>query len=250
MHPLRELSIQIGVSEASVIRFCKRIGCSGYSELKLKIAREQGNQERVDEDQTGLDVFHNTEISAIPDIIIAQNIRALEDTSKIFNLTAYEQAILKLRSAVRVILFGAGNSASVANDAMHKFMRIGFLCHVYEDAHMQLMASSNLSEKDVVIGISHSGMTKDTIDAMVAARNMGAITIFITNYGASPITDVSDICLLTASNETTFDSETMASRIAQLAIIDMLYIGLILQDYHGYRKKIDRANAVLVDKSY
>jgi len=133
---------------------------------------------------------------------------------------------------------------------MHKFMRIGLLCHVYEDAHMQLMASANLSEKDVVIGISHSGMTRDTIDAMAAARARGVFTICITNYGASPITAVSDICLLTASGETSFDSETMASRIAQLTIIDMLYIGLILQDYHGYREKIDRANAALRDKSY
>jgi len=249
-HPLRGLSVQIGVSEASVIRFCKSIGCSGYSELKLKIAREQGDTTRAEEPQTGLDVFCNTEIAEIPDIIIAQSIRTLEDTLKIFDHVPYEQAIRKLRSADRVILFGVGNSASVANDAMHKFMRIGLLCHVYEDAHMQLMASSNLSEKDVVIGISHSGMTRDTIDAMAAARDAGAFTICITNYGASPITGVSDICLLTASGETTFDSETMASRIAQLAIIDMLYIGLILQDYHGYREKIDHANAVLKGKSY
>ena len=107
-----------------------------------------------------------------------------------------------------------------------------------------------LTSRDAAIGISHSGMTVDTVNALAAARNAGAVTICITNYGASPITEKADIKLLTSSTETDFDSETMSSRIAQLAVIDMLYVGLIMQDYDHRREKIDILNKLLKDKSF
>lgn len=249
--PLLRLADAVGVSEASVIRFCKNIGYSGYSELKLRVAKELGEHVNDEETQTsGLDIFSESALSAVPKIIISRSIRSLEDTLRIFDTAEYERAVRTLLSADRIVLFGVGNSASVADDAMNKFLKIGLLCNVYSDAHLQMMTATSLGKNDAAIGISHSGMTRDTVDALAAAKKAGASTICITNYGTSRITEVSDIRLLTSSPETSFESETMTSRIAQLAVIDMLYVGMIMQDYPGCRNKIDRLNNVLHDKSY
>ena len=246
-----QLSQSIGVSEATVIRFCKKIGCAGFSELKLKIAREQGEKEKQTANRDpGLDIFSSTELDEVPDIIISRSIQSLVDTLKIFDINEYHRAVKAISEAERTVLYGVGNSASVASDAVNKFMRIGLPCFLYDESHLQIMSAANLTSRDAAIGISHSGMTVDTVNALAAARNAGAVTICITNYGASPITEKADIKLLTSSTETDFDSETMSSRIAQLAVIDMLYVGLIMQDYDHRREKIDILNKLLKDKSF
>lgn len=245
------LSRQIGVSEASVIRFCKRIGYSGYSEFKLMLAKEVGQRGSEGfECDDGIEIYSDSELEEIPQKVISRSIRALEDTLQIFNQREYERAVHVLSSARRVVLFGVGNSASVAEDAATKFLRLGIQCSVADDAHVQMMTAIHLRPGDVAIGISHSGRTKDTVDALKLARESGATTICITNHQASYITEAADIHLLTAATETSFDSETMASRIAQLAIIDMLYIGILLQDFSGFRQKISKMDSMMSDKAY
>lgn len=249
---LLDLSRDIKVSEASVIRFCRRLGYSGFNELKLQVAIELGEGKKNSyELDRGLDMFENSGLSDIPRLIIDRSIRGLKDTMKIFDDKEYQRAVEALRQAGKVALYGIGNSASVADDAQKKFMRIGVNCSVFGDGHMQIMSAVNLGQGDVAIGISHSGRTKDIIQALKLAKKAGATTICITNYEASFISEVSDIMLLTAAGlENSFDSETMASRIAQLAIIDMLYLGIILDDYKGYRKKLADIDSMMRDKAF
>ncbi len=139
---------------------------------------------------------------------------------------------------------------SIAHDAITKFIKLGIRCEVCPDAHIQLMNAANMVKGEVAIGISHSGRTKDTIDALRVAKNRGATTICITNYNASIIAQVSHIKLLTACYETGFYSETMVSRISQLAIIDMLYMGIMLNDYDETTKRISNTNKVLSERAY
>lgn len=246
-----KLANEIGVSEASVIRFCKRMGYAGFSEFKLALAKELGERGRGNFDGgDSLDLYSDSELSEIPHKIISRSIRALEDTLKIFSEEEYERAVAALCKAKRVVLYGVGNSASVAHDAANKFLRLGIQCSVMSDAHSQIISAVHLKPGDVAIGISHSGRTRDTVDALRRARESGATTICVTNHEASCITEAADIRLLTAAMETSYESETMASRIAQLAVIDMLYIGIVMQDFGGYKKKIAAMDDALRDKAY
>lgn len=247
--PMMKLSQHIGVSEASVIRFCKRMGYSGYSEFKIMLAKELGERGNVLMENDSIEIYADSDLESVPQKIINRSIRSLEDTLRIFSTTEYERAVYALRKAKHIVLYGVGNSASVADDAANKFLRLGMQCNVYADSHLQIMSALGLRKGDVAIGISHSGKTKETVEALRKARMAGATTICITNHEASGITDAADIKLLTAATETSYESETMASRIAQLAIIDFLYIGIMLQDFEGYRKRIGKLDESLIDKS-
>ena len=112
-------------------------------------------------------------------------------------------------------------------DASHKMFRLGLHSTAYTDNHMQSIAASHTTANDVVIGISHSGRSKDVIQALKIAKDNGAATISLTNQGKSPIEKVSDIVLHTVSDETNYRILGLSSRIAQLAIIDTLYSYLV-----------------------
>lgn len=251
--PVITLATRIGVSEATVIRFCKKLGFSGYSELKLMLAREIGSTESVN---GGGDTLNELTISKddrqedIPRKIIANAINGLKDTQDTIDMDEYKKAVLAILHARRVVLYGVANSYIVAEDALNKFMRLGICCSCYSDSHQQIISAASLSRRDVAIGISHSGLTIETVEAMRVAKEAGATTICISNQFKSPIIEVSDIKLLTAAHETSFTSETMVSRISQLAIIDMLYCGIIVEDYDHYSKQISRMNEIVINKSY
>jgi DNA-binding MurR/RpiR family transcriptional regulator len=174
----------------------------------------------------------------------------MNDTLITFNQSEYKRAVQVLHKARQIAVFGVANSAVVADDIVVKLARLGLICSSYADAHRQLIAASNLAEGDVAIGVSHSGYTIDTVDALTVARKNGAVTICISNQFTSPIIDVSDIQLLTAAHEASFISETMVSRISQLVIVDMLYSGIILQDYEYYTQKITKINGNTLGKAF
>jgi RpiR family transcriptional regulator, carbohydrate utilization regulator len=243
---LAEIASQVGVSEATVIRFCRQVGFNGFSEMKLKLAVELG-QRSIEPRMDTKDMIISREdpIGSIPQKVISQTILALEDTLRLFSSHGcedYSAAVEAIGKADHIDLYGVANSASIADDMMNKFIRIGIKCHVFADSHLQIMSAVALKKGDIAVGISHSGVTLETVEALKEARKAGATTICITNYSKSPITRYSDICLFTANYETSYFSETMVSRIAQLAIVDMLYLGVILTDYDKYTSMIGKIN--------
>ncbi len=124
-----------------------------------------------------------------------------------------------------------GGSGCVAMDGQHKFLKIGYMAMAFTDSNLQAMAASVLTSRDVLVAVSHSGASKDILMAMDIAKQSGAKTIAITNYGKSPIVEKADVVLYTSSNETAFNSDALSSRIAELTIIDMLYIGVSYKRY-------------------
>ena len=218
---ITELSVLCGVSEASVVRFSKKIGFDGYQKLKLAIAQENHTHpinENITEEDTPYDIF-----SKICDDIYC----SLEKTKKELDREAIAKCCEAILSAEQIILLGLGNSAPIANDAAHKMLRLGLCAHPYTDNHMQVIATAHANSKTVVIGISHSGSSRDIIDAMHTAKLGGAFTVAITNYQKSPIEKVSDVVLHTVSDETNYRILGLNSRIAQLAIIDTIYSYLV-----------------------
>ena len=238
-----ELAELCKCSEATIVRFSKRLGLSGYQELKISLAAESGNSPvstHITDDDDAYDIFEKV----CNDIYLS-----LEKTKKSINSDSLALAAEKICKSDRVIIFGLGNSAAVAIDASHKFLRAGLNAYAYSDNHMQMIASSKLTEKDVVIGISHSGSSKDIVEALKTAKEHGASTITITNKGKSPILKQSDIVLSTSSDETQYNILALNSRIAQLAIIDTLYFYIVLKR-QGSLESIKETEHALLSKKY
>ena len=129
---------------------------------------------------------------------------SLEKTKRTIDIVSLQKCCDLILSAEKILIFGLGNSASVAMDACHKLLRLGLNANAYTDNHMQAIAAAHAGRKNIVIGISHSGRSKDIIESMRIAKNNGVTTIALTNQGKSPIDKVSDVVLNTVSDETNY----------------------------------------------
>lgn len=222
-----ELSEQIGVSEASVVRFCKAIGYKGYQEFKIKAAIDI-----LPKDKHFNPVLEETDdVEHICMKIFRSEINALNQTLNGLDLEAVERAADAIYSANQVLFFGTGGSLLVAQDALHKLMKIGIKIHVHADQDLQLMSSSLLKKGDVAVGISHSGSNNHVLHCLKNAKENGAMTIALVGQGRTAISKMADILLQTTAEETIFQSESVTTRITQLAIIDSLVAVIAFKDY-------------------
>ncbi|WP_196121224.1 MurR/RpiR family transcriptional regulator [Anaerobacillus alkaliphilus] len=220
---ISQVAEDLGVAEATVFRFCKRIGFKGYQAMKIALASEVSHDEMDDiheEIQVG-----DTE-KEVAEKVFRSNIRTLEETLRIIEQDNFKAAVQAILHAKKIEFYGNGGSGSVAEDAHHKFLRTGFQSVAYRDSHLQIMAASLLSKGDVAVVISHSGSNKDMLQALEVAKDAGAVTIAITTLAKSPLSQGADITLYTVSDETEYRSEALSSRLAQLSIIDALYVNI------------------------
>ena len=217
---ISEASQNIGVGESTIIRFCRVLGYKGYQDFKLRLAQDLVEPVHY--------IHENVSFSDNPrDLaqkVFQTNLKAVEDTMRVLDAEMVEVAAKSLAGARRIDIYGVGYSSFTANDAKLKLARLGLIIDAYGDAHLQAMAAVSLTKSDVAIGISHSGSTKDVVDALSSAHKSGAITIAITNFSPSPITKAADIVLLTAAPESAFGGEVLTSRIAQLCVVDVLSV--------------------------
>ncbi len=224
---ITELAEICETSEPSLVRLAKKLGYKGFQALKISIAQEfiepsMQIYEKLSQEDT---------IPAIVEKVFHSNIQALTDTLSVLNKENIEKAVNLILASNRLFFFGVGGSSIIAQDAQHKFVRIGYLPVATGDVNIQAMAASILESNDTVIAISHSGASSTTIDVASIASKAGAKVITITNYSRCPILKYSDIPLFTASPETEFKTEALSSRIAELSIIDSLFIGTVLKNY-------------------
>lgn len=224
---ITELATACDTSEASIVRFCKTLNLKGFQDLKVKIAASLAMKHRsldggIDRDDSIADIVQK---------IVDFNKQAIEQTSHVTDLEALEQAVDILSEAKRIDFCGMGASGIIAYDAMTKFMRINIPCNYYQDSHLQLTSAANLSKDDAAVGISYSGTTKEVVEVLKAAKEKGASTISITKVGSSPLVDVADINLFVSSQEAIFRMGAMASRIAQLNLIDILFVSVAIKKY-------------------
>lgn len=241
------LASQCSTSAATVLRFCRAVGFRHYPDLRLALARETG---RVEADNgsgvhlTG-DISPTDSLEQIVAKITYSDARAIEDTAATLDLRALARAIDAVASAERVDIYGIGASGFVAQDLHQKLHRIGLLSSVWPDPHAALTSAALLGPRDVAIAISHTGTTIDTIEALRVASDGGAITIAITNFGRSPLTEHARHVLTTAARETTFRSGAMSSRIAQLAVIDCLFVGVAQRSYERTMRALELTYAAV-----
>ncbi len=223
---ITEVAEQAGTSETTVTRFCKAIGVGGYPELRIALAADTArSQARANHDMGG-DIGPGDDLRQVVGKVAFADARAVEETAEQLDVEALDKVVQAVAGARRVDVYGFGASAFVAFDLQQKLHRIGLTCFAWNDTHIALTSAAVLTGADVAVGISHTGSTSETVEALRVARETGATTVALTNFPRSPITEVSDHVLTTAARETTFRSGAMASRIAQLTVIDCLFIGV------------------------
>jgi DNA-binding MurR/RpiR family transcriptional regulator len=222
---INQLAEDLDVADSTVFRFCKRIGYKGYQAMKIALASEvvsplQDIHEKVDAGDS---------VETIATKVFRTNIKTIEDSLSIFNEEQLQLAVDGIVASDSIEFFGSGGSSIIALDAFHKLVRTGLKVNAVMDTHFQLMAASQMTKNDCAVLISHSGSSKDILHILNVVKSTGAKTIAITNYAKSPLSAAVDIPLYTVSEETEFRSEALSSRIAQLTLIDVLYVNILMK---------------------
>ncbi|TKI56868.1 MurR/RpiR family transcriptional regulator [Brevibacillus antibioticus] len=213
-----------GVSEATIIRLARSLNMKGYQELKLRVAGDLTKQTAMGSYQ---EIMMEGSVESIMQAVSWNNIQSIQDTLSVLSNEEVKKAVDVLAVARKIDVYGVGASAVIADDIRQKFSRINLWCEAYSDFHAQLTSAVTLTEKDVVIGISYSGQTEDIIQSLTEAKQQGATIITLTKFGPSPVAELANIRLFTSSVEKSIRSGAMASRIAQLNVIDILFITMI-----------------------
>jgi DNA-binding MurR/RpiR family transcriptional regulator len=223
---ITEVALAANTSETTVTRFCKAVGVGGYPQLRIALAADTARSEARSSRNLGGEINLDDDLASVIGKVSFADARAVEETAEQLDVPTLQHVIEIVAAAGRVDVYGVGASAFVAADLQQKLHRIGRISFAWSDTHIMLTSAAVLSEGDVAVGISHTGATTDTVEALRVAREHGAVTVALTNFPRSPITEVADHVLTTAARETTFRSGATASRIAQLTVIDCLFIGV------------------------
>jgi len=230
---ITRLARQCQTSETTVLRFCRAIDLAGYPELRIALARAaqwEETDKRAGAPLNGT-INQGDSLSDLVAKITHADSRAIDETGAAVDLRTLAAAVDSVASARRIDIYGVGASALVAHDLHQKLHRIGLTSFSWADPHLALTSAALLTNKDVAIGISHTGSTVDVIDALRVARENGATTVAVTNFVKAPIAAQAELVLTTAARETTFRSGAMSSRIAQLALVDCLFAAVAQRSY-------------------
>jgi RpiR family transcriptional regulator, carbohydrate utilization regulator len=233
---ISQVAENLNVAEATVFRFCKRIGFKGYQAMKIALASEIVNDVK-DIHET---IQEGDDEKQIAEKVFKSNIRTLEDTLSVIDSDKMKKAVDILVSANRIEFYGNGGSGVIAQDAHHKFIRTGIPTAAYSDSHFQMMSASQMSEKDAVVFISHSGTNRNILQTLQVVQEHRIPTIGITSLAKSPLSEKVDVALFTLSGETEYRSEALASRLAQLSLIDALYVNVSIRRKEQMQESVNK----------
>ncbi|MBB5180121.1 DNA-binding MurR/RpiR family transcriptional regulator [Planomicrobium koreense] len=240
----KELSEKSGVSEATIIRFCKSIGMGSFKSFKLALMKDLALSDTnltdfsvLQQKDSPYDLFHK---------VIHVNKSAIESCADSMDRKELMKAVDALKAAQKIVFFGVGGSSTAAVDAQYKFMRLGYQSITSLDFHYMLSLIPHLTENDVFVAISTSGQTKDVLELARFAKKRGAKVIAITNLNKSPLYKEADIRLCTPNVEQDFRIGSTSSRMTQLTVVDTLYMSVfhhlgenVLQQYYDARKEME-----------
>lgn len=230
---INELADQCGTSVASIVRFCRAIGFTGYTQLRMAMATELGREsvQFADTPAYGAEIADGDSLRSMASKIAALETLAIEETVADLDYEQLEAIVSALDGASRILLFGMGASQFVAQDLGHKLLRIGRMAFVFTDAHEASASASLDFPGTVAIGFSHLGYTTETLQFLAVAKSAGATTIGVTSGQDSKLAQQADHFLLTRVRETSFRAGAMVSRIAQLAVVDCIFLGVAQRRY-------------------
>jgi len=236
---ITELAAQSGSSPATISRFCKTFHSHNFPEFKQKLATELVQMTSTPNQYQ--DIVAGNPLHEIVAAITANHLRSITDTTQVLDQAQLRLAIEALHHASRIDLYGSATSGIVAQDFFHKLIQIGKAAAAFSDPHLQLTSAASLTRNDVAIGISYSGETPETIHALRCAAERGATTLSITRFGANTLTEHAAIKLFTSSAEVGMRRGDMASRMATLHVIDVLFTGLVSEHFELYVPRLKQS---------
>ncbi|HFN9559035.1 TPA: MurR/RpiR family transcriptional regulator, partial [Streptococcus pneumoniae] len=206
-----EIVSKVKVGEGTLNRFCKKIGYSGFQELKLKMTKDilELESQKMSSD-TFIDEIKNNYLSIV------------ESTRKLIDGRQIELAIKLIREANQILMIGVGSSGNAAREFESSLLRIGIISKTVIDTHFQLMHTALLKDNDLIIAFSLSGSTKEVEETLLNAKRKNVKIISITNYSSRNIAKLSDCVLLTSKKESYLEGGSLMAKASQLFIIDVI----------------------------
>jgi len=248
---ITDLADACAVGETTVFRFCKSMKLQGYQEFKIQLSLSMQNEEA----ERGQDILTDSvgvddTFEVMAQKLLNSNISVLMETRELLNINNMELLIDRMLEAERIFFFGVGSSQIVAMFATNKFLRILSKVYCFTDSHMQTMAASTLTERDVAIVISYSGSTKDTLLFAKLAKERGAFTVAITRFLKSPLSGYVDMVLLCGANEGPLQGGSTTAVMSQLFLMDVLYIEFYRRTYDSSYINNRTTSQSVMDKLY
>lgn len=244
---IAQLAKSCGTSSTTVARLVTALGFSGYPEFRMAVStavgRDQAERARFAVEESDIDPSDSVE--QVVSKIAYQEVNAIERTANSLDLATLDRVVDALDAADRIDLFGVASSGLAAQDLQQKLHRIGLLSYSWLDPHLALTSAALLTPHSVSIGFSHSGLTVEVNDVLDVAKASGALTVAVTNFPDSPLAELADLTLTTAARESRFRSGAMSSRIAQLALVDFLFVRVAQRRFDRLGVNLARTHAAI-----
>ena len=244
---ISELSEMVGVAEATVSRFCRRLGFKSYNTFKLAVANSNAGSRSVTNPLSG-EVLPEDSVEEMCQKVCSADMEAVSQTLALINPEDVARAADMLLNAGKVFCMGQGGSMILAQEAAHLFSTVLTDFHPIQDSHMQIIRASMMDEGDVILYFSYSGATKDLMDVLKVAQERGVKVILITRFRHSPGAACADVVLECGSMENPLQLGSVAARIAQLYLLDVLFSEVCRRDISGCRQRRKQIADALADK--
>lgn len=227
------------VSEPTVMRFCRSLGCKGYQDFKLSLAVSLAGHTPY----VHTSITQDDTTAQMAEKICQYSSNSLRVLAESLDMESLEQAIHVLNNAGRIEIYGSGASGIVALDAQHKLFRTQVPTVAYRDSHLQMMSAASLDENCVALAFSYTGRSLNIIEAAKLAKKQGAVVVGVTDKD-SPLAEFCSPVVNNPNIEDTVLFAPMVSRICQLAIVDILATGIAMEkglDAWNHLKKIKQS---------
>lgn len=225
---ITDLAKETNSSISSISRFAKKLGFNNFQELKINLLTS--TNEKKEANNLFQEINPSDNLKDMAKKIFTSNISALNATIDTISQKQLENALEIITQKTSIAFFGLGASAIVALDGYHKFLRSDKTPLFANDYHMQLMMATTLKANSCAVIISHSGENKDALRIAQKLKEKNIATIGITSYGNSSLTKIVDVTLLSISEETNYQDEALHAIIAQISLIDTLFVLTAMTD--------------------
>lgn len=241
--PISQLAEESGIGESTITRFAKKMGFTGLQEFKLALAREATLSGRRCIISSGIENAEPAKETAKK--LLNSNVINLENTVDIMQSADVHHCAQLMIAAKRIYFIGIGYSGIIAQDSNYKFMRIGLNSVSFDNSHTMYMIASIMDAGDLIVAISHSGETEEIIDTVEMARANGASVISVTEHKKSRLKEISDAHLAYVSGETTLETGSISSKMAQFFLMDLVYTQVVKElSGRAIEKKIKTTKAI------
>ncbi len=220
---ISELAQRSQVADATVVRMARRLGLSGYQELKILVAADRGDMDDGGDGPAG-PAPAGADLPASVSRVVAQSVASLKATQTLVDAQAVARVAERLDRAPLVAIYGVGTSALAAKYLAYRLTRMGVVAHFHDDAHYQAMSTVLMGEACAAVAFSQSGSTYSVVEALSAARGVGAFTVAVTRYRHAPLSAAADVLLITGAEETPLLSGALPGLVSQLCIADLLAV--------------------------